>query len=130
MGATVPAQVFRRLRKHCRGCHLAAHYYLIPSLTSRSQAIPDALKPLFIAVLYARTTDRVRFLSSYFSRGWRAGHVGRGRVQAWLMAARHVRRIGAWAGRGVLARARAKVGGKPVNSNGAGRALMSRRYGS
>jgi hypothetical protein len=130
MGATVPAQVFRRLRTHCRWCHLATHYYGVPSLTSRSPTIPDAVRPLLIAILHARTTDRVRFLSSYFSRGWRAGHVGRGRVQAWLMAARHVRRIGAGAGRGVLARARAKVGGKPVNSNGAGRALMSRRYGS
>jgi hypothetical protein len=110
MGADVPAEVFRQLGRDCRGCRLSSRF-CEDALVSRSTAIPRLITPLLIALLYPRTADRVRFIASYVRRGWRAGRERRGRVQVWLAAARHVRSVGVWAGRGALAHARARGGG-------------------
>jgi hypothetical protein len=86
IGATIPPEVFRQLRRACRGCQVASAYLASPSLTFRRRGVPDAAKPILLALLHARAGDRARQLRTFVAGWWRASRQRRGIVRSGLVA--------------------------------------------
>jgi putative nucleotidyltransferase-like protein len=88
LSATVPAFVFRELRRQCAGCHVASRYFAVPSLAFRPVAVPHVVSPVLFSLLYERFSDRCRYVIGFVSSWWSVGRGDRGALRScWLVMA-------------------------------------------